>query len=99
MRKYTEAIHARRLLQMLKKTELCDCCPARKGFILHHTTKYIDLYRDEAGKHYHESPICTICRNFISIPLESTCPCYYFQDANEAIEQTLKALKEKGYLK
>lgn len=83
--KYTEKIHAKRLLGMLKKKEPCLCCPAQL------------FYRKNTGEFIAkpQKSCCRICRIFVE--LERGCPCLQLGD-EEAIKLTWLALEKKGYL-
>jgi len=90
-RKYTEKIHAGRLLGMLKKKNLCVCCPASKRY---NATVYPYWSWN--------SEVCKICMKFVNVPnyndyANSKCPCRNFGE-HEAIKRTWLALEEKGYI-
>ena len=92
--KYTEKIHAKRLLGMLNKKNPCMCCPAghRYGSVTQHLTKWGSDYF-EASPNY-----CIVCCEFVDCPVViQKCPCDNFGE-KEAIKQTWIALEEKGYL-
>jgi len=102
MKKYTEKIHAGRLLKMLAMDEPCLRCPGRKRFVkgdatsgcLHKDT-YADKYLDAKNM---TKTICPVCRQFVWLNLgEGLCPCNVYGD-KEAIKKTWKALREKGYV-
>lgn len=92
-RKYTEKIHAQRLLRMLEKKDPCAHCPASEFFSGNNSA--IDLWADEPNPH-------KICNEFLDFPLGSysthMCPCHKF-GRKEALKRTWIALEEKGYLK
>ena len=91
--KYTEKIHAKRLLGMLNKKNPCLCCPREKHYLS--TGEHGDMPWD--NEEDEEKP-CLICMDFISIkPNDSYCPCYILGE-QEAIKRTWLALEEKGYL-
>ena len=92
MRKYTEKIHAARLLKMLEEKEPCMCCPATPYFKsnLQSDTMWFNSYIE--GEHP-----CDICKDFVGLDNRYTdCPCYEL--GKEAIKLTWIALEEKGYL-
>ncbi len=98
MKKYTEKIHAERLLKMLNRKNPCGHCPAAK--------RYNSNDGPEALWSLSVDP-CKICSDFLGLEsLEdpdlwtenSNCPCNRL-DPEEAIALTRKALKKKGYLK
>ena len=91
MRTYTEKIHAERVQKMLEKKNPCLCCPA---------TPYYDDSKNANkmwSKSYYDSTPCKICTTFLGMSSRFTCPCKYF-GPEEAIERTLIALEEKGYV-
>ena len=86
--KYTEKIHAKRLLGMLNKKNPCqETCPAGK---------YYSFFR-ENGKD------CNLCRDFVGAKgnperiFDARCPCNIL-GREEAIKRTWIALEEKGYI-
>ena len=87
--KYTEKIHAKRLLGMLNKKNPCGYCPAGRRYGSH------DF--DDMGW---ENLQCEICIEFIVryANLNSwECPCHAL-GKKKAIKITWLALEEKGYL-
>ena len=84
--KYTEKIHAERLLGILNKKDPCMCCPIFK----HYNYEKNDMI---AGVSTIGS--CDICKRFVDS--KKGCPCVYF-GAKEAIKQTWLALEAKGYI-
>jgi len=89
--KYTEEIHAERLLKMLEQKEPCIYCPTNINF-----GEAVQFLRgNNTWQH------CDICRNFINIKnshqLYPKCPCNKL-GKKEAIKRTWLALEEKGYL-
>jgi len=87
--KYTEKIHAKRLLGMLNKKDPCTCCPAGKYY---GGNIFDDMDWDNNQ--------CETCRLFIDEggALDFwECPCEGL-GKQEAIKQTWLALEEKGYL-
>ena len=88
--KYTEKIHAKRLLGMLNKKDPCLCCPA--GY--RYGVKGNDMvWRNWDGNQ------CYICRDFIGSN-KILCPCSEDRifGKKEAIKRTWLALEAKGYL-
>jgi len=89
MRKYTEKLHAKRLLGMLEKRNPCGCCPAGK--------RYMEDTKDWAESVFGEQrSFCKVCWAFISLE-RLTCPCWALGE-QEAIKRTWLALEEKGYI-
>jgi len=93
MKEYTEAIHAKRLLKMLKKKNPCGCCPSAKRFSIEE-----DNYEMWLNK---KVKPCYICQDFIGIEIrfwwENICPCNRL-GRKESIKRTWLALEEKGYI-
>jgi hypothetical protein len=85
--KYTEKIHAKRLLRMLKREKPCGCCPKWSRYNLNHGTRNIKIADDDT---------CSICRNFVNAK-NGECPCHYFNET-EALKRTWESLEEKGYI-
>ena len=81
MRKYTRKIHIQRLREMLKKEELCKCCPATEDFRGSGISG--DLWSSEVHP-------CAICREFVGLP--SPCPCFALGKEG-AIRKTIEALE------
>jgi hypothetical protein len=79
---YTEAVHARRLIRMLKKDNLVHRCPALRNFA--------DPACEGINHNY-----CHVCRKFVDI--NNGCPCLVFGE-KEAIRRTEDALKRKRYM-
>ena len=84
---YTEAIHAKRLMAILEKDDVCECCPAAR--------RYISINPCNDMWAYEPSP-CMICAEFIGQE-RCCCPCFIL-GREKAIELTVKALQEKGYM-
>ncbi|HEA67734.1 MAG TPA: hypothetical protein ENI07_13050 [Desulfobacterales bacterium] len=63
-RKYTEKIHAQRLLKMLKKKEPCGCCPAQPGYKAN-TWSLFD--RNNTGWHESVDDICRTRLHFVGL--------------------------------
>ena len=92
MSKYTEKVHGKRLLKMLRtKKPPCWCCPASIGFIWSNET--IKRYRETS-----QSEVCNVCRSFVEIKEDDPCPCNYF-GSTKAIEISWEMLKKKGFCK
>ena len=86
-RKYTEAIHAKRLMAILEKDDVCECCPAARRYVNYESP--MDMWAKEPDP-------CKICAEFIG-KTSCHCPCYIL-GKEEAIELTIQALQEKGYM-
>ena len=85
--KYTEAIHAKRLLGMLNRKNPCLCCPAGRYY-----------GPTEADALEWENEPCSVCKRFLNAGLSIwECPCDGL-GGERAIKQTWLALEEKGYL-
>ena len=99
--KYTEKIHAKRLLGMLNKNNPCLCCPQER--------RYGILAEGKAWEDYSNMPwqedlhnvdnACYICLEFLNIKQDGSewCPCLILGE-KEAIKRTWLALEEKGYI-
>lgn len=96
MKKYTEKIHAERLLKILEKKNPCGCCPASRGYATSVT----------AGDMWNEGP--KVCVEFVGLKYKNinwfdfmngirNCPCYKL-GKSEAIKRTYISLEEKGYI-
>jgi len=111
MKKYTEKIHAQRLLKMLEKDDPCACCPAAKNFYVPTILEGIswlnnadpDTMWSNATREYHYDThtitygeVCEICKHFVGCG-ENGCPCIVFGE-QEAIKRTWIALEAKGYI-
>ena len=89
MKEYTEAIHAERLLKILKK-DTCNKCPA---------TKYFND-GGHPGRLYKNT--CEICQKFVGLKYRpesifNICPCKRL-GKERAIEKSWLVLEKKGYL-
>jgi hypothetical protein len=93
--KYTEKIHAERLLCMLEMSEPCTRCPARKD---------IGLDREDLDEHWdtvriNYVPWWSLCYD-VCLPFIGggwNCPCLALGH-HEAIKRTWLALEAKEYL-
>lgn len=100
MSQYTEEIHAKRLLEMLKMLEMSDSktlrfyCPAQVNFQAYgHFIKEAEQLSSKSGQRV----ACEICRDFINWKKSTGCPCPILGE-EKALKRTLKALKRKGYI-
>ncbi len=94
MKEYTEAIHAKRLIGMLKKKNPCECCPAGRRYKVRDNNS-MGWGGFNARDTYRNREYCKICKRFVGI--KKSCPCHQF-GKKEAIRRTWLALEEKGYL-
>jgi len=85
--KYTEAIHAERIMAILEKDDVCKCCPAARRYMSYNPCN--DMWD------YETNP-CRICAEFIGQE-KYRCPCFIL-GKEKAIAVTIQALKEKGYM-
>jgi len=93
--KYTEEIHAKRLLGILSRKNPCVTCPATKRYNIRN-----DFIVDEYRNYQHD-----VCMNFLGYnsndldPEEKfyKCPCDFY-GKEEAIKRTWLALEQKGYI-
>lgn len=93
--RYTEHVHAKRLVRMLERNSPCDCCPAQPHYA---TGKHFLSYVRSNGNFTSPSDACIICKRFVGInPYSHGCPCTKL-GKKKALEKTQKILKEKGYL-
>ncbi len=90
-RKYTEAVHAKRVKQVIEKESPYKHCPAGEGFC--RGCVYV-LWTDANNP-------CFICTEFIGLkhytPEGEKCPCHRL-GTKRAVELTWRKLEEKGYL-
>jgi len=93
MRKYTEKIHAERLIKMMERPNPCICCPAAPYY---NGSKSVDeLWANQEP--------CSICCEFLKYdwwwysPFSAICPCSHL-GKETAIKRTWITLEEKGYL-
>ena len=97
---YTTKVHARRLLQMLNRPNICSLCPARKGFVNGRREYKLDAD--------YTSTICPICQAFVGVQNVSICPCHHDYELNlvktlkrsaaNALKRTWIALEAGGFL-
>ncbi len=86
-RKYTEAVHAKRLIKILEKKDTCGCCPATPYYKSGCTTQ---LWC------YDPRP-CIVCCSFVGADNFESCPCREL-GKEEAIKRSWIALEEKSYI-
>jgi hypothetical protein len=92
---YTRKLHAHRVELMLNKPgDLCERCPATKGFGYY--AQPGDLYSNPDG-------VCVVCREFVckDVPgyedvVPKKCPCLQF-GGELAIKRTLAALRKERH--
>ena len=84
---YTKAIHAENLMAILNKETPCNHCPA---------SAYHKSNRTPNSKWSKASDPCRVCAEFIG-QTACCCPCFIL-GKEKAIELTIQALKEKGYM-
>ena len=87
-RKYTEAVHAKRVQKVIEKKCPGDHCPAQPRYVL---LRVFDAWEES------QTVICKICKNFIGLEPSIFCPCGEL-GPKEAVRRTRQALKAKGYL-
>ena len=87
-RKYTEAVHARRVRKVIEKKRPRNHCPAQPRYVL---LRVFDAWEES------QSVICGICKDFIGLESSIFCPCGELGE-KEAVKRTRQALKKKGYL-
>ena len=91
--KYTLKLHKHRLRLMLKRDNICELCPGRKGF-----NGQIDAWigdergRIRAWKYDTVKGPCIICQDFVGI--KNQCPCLALGE-KEAMKRTLLKLEEE----
>lgn len=94
--KYTEKVHAARLIKFLEKTEPCGRCPAQKYYGPH--SSFVKGAEGEPDRHPHEHLGCQVCNEFLDMKrAQFGCPCESLGQ-EKALELTRQKLKEKGYL-
>jgi len=102
MFKYTNDIHAKRLIDILEEEDTCAYCPATDNYNGHR----------RAGEIWSEdSDPCRICQEFVGMKIEfiyfigsedygkarAKCPCKNL-GKEEAVKRTWLALEERGYV-
>ena len=88
-RKYTEKIHAERLIRILERKNTCDWCPAKAHSV-------VDAYScNPLAIWVRDTDPCTVCLDFVDAFYH--CPCTSLGE-EEAIKRTWIALEEKGYI-
>ncbi|HEA65798.1 hypothetical protein LCGC14_1705290 [marine sediment metagenome] len=97
-RKYTEAVHAKRVKKVIEKKRPCGRCPKAPYFY------GIKMLKNNP---WGEIPYpCKVCVEFIGGVWDEKamryhanlrCPCFVFSE-EEAVKRTWLALEEKGYL-
>jgi hypothetical protein len=88
--KYTEKVHAKRLLGMLSKKDPCLCCPAAPRYKVGVESGFaLELrFQDK----------CPVCFGLLGMErIIDSCPCLEF-GKEESIKRTWIALEEKGYI-
>jgi len=92
--KYTEKIHAKRLLGMLNKKNPCLCCPQERHYGINEHNDDMPWQEDGDG-----DDACHICMEFVNTKQTDWkwCPCLILGE-KEAIKRTWIALEEKGYI-
>jgi hypothetical protein len=95
---YTEADHAKALIKMLESGDVCKSCPPR-DFGDSEVREFMQKTCQEIGGEWRILfDICSICCEFIAIPIyASTCPCEEL-GRKEAIKRVWLALEEGGYI-
>ncbi|KKL99869.1 hypothetical protein LCGC14_1810120 [marine sediment metagenome] len=86
-RKYTEAVHAKRVQKVIEKEKPSKHCPAQPRYKINSPNPFAAW----------KGVVCRICKDFIGIEYDCGCPCARL-GLTEAIRRTRQALKEKGYL-
>ena len=87
--KYTEKVHAKRLLGMLNKKDPCMCCPKSRNYYPNNGSVWDYTKEDVLA--------CQICHAFIGCRKTYDCPCDKL-GKGKAIKRTWLALEEKGYI-
>ena len=88
--KYTEKIHAERVIKVLENKNTCKMCPR-------------DRMRGNMGNMWNTSleDACLMCVSFIGLPYREfsteRCPCNALPKS-EVFKRTWLALEEKGYI-
>ncbi|KKN31165.1 hypothetical protein LCGC14_0826740 [marine sediment metagenome] len=93
-RRYTEAVHARRVQKVIEKPNPQRHCPAQPRY------ERNSLNGFEVWEYVWEEPrktVCTTCKGFIGMEYNYGCPCVHL-GVEEAIKRTWLALEQKGYL-
>ena len=96
-RKYTEAVHAKRVQKVIEKEEPGNHCPAQKNYGVNTGHRGL-LWMGAKDNSSFVKACCTICKGFIGLRVAGRlCPCRKLGE-KEAIKRTRQTLKEKGYL-
>ncbi|KKM75043.1 hypothetical protein LCGC14_1394220 [marine sediment metagenome] len=98
-RKYTEAVHAKRVQKVIEKERPGNHCPAGRKF---KKEPIYELWEAPRGDEIPEiKKPCFICTEFLGLrhytPMGEYCPCHRL-GTKRAVKLTWLALKEKGYL-
>ena len=93
--KYTEKIHARRLLGMLNKKNPCMWCPQERHYGA--SEEGGDMPWQKDGETCDDA--CRVCMDFVNVAKEDHkwCPCLILGE-KQAIKRTWIALETKGYI-
>ncbi len=90
-RKYTEKIHAERLIKMMEMKNPCTRCPAAERF--DGNSSPIAMWRLDSLL-FSLNDSCIVCYTFVET---NGCPCTHLGQ-KEAIKRSRIALEEKGYI-
>jgi len=96
--RYTEKVHARRLIQMLNRGgKVCRSCPAARGFS--YTSSPGELWSYWSTDMKTALHQCKVCTSFLGAEFTSiiNCPCSILGE-ELAVKKSWEALKEKGYV-
>lgn len=89
-KKYTTNIHANRLRMMMRRGDWYFFCPAGRYFDPGSAPTEIWDVKRVLGV---VSEPCQVCRTFIGIPIDVSCPCIALGH-EEALKKTKKALQK-----
>jgi hypothetical protein len=89
--KYTESVHAMRLMVVLESEKPCKGCPA--------TFNFSGAVNPDSDWYYGERP-CHVCQDFLGLSVRifgRRCPCHRLTP-DEVMKNSWLALEEKGYV-
>jgi hypothetical protein len=96
MKRYTERIHAQRLIRALEKKDACNRCPKAPHY--NPNTLKLSPWEESIYTPMEEDPGCAVCQGFVGLNSEiDDCPCFEL-GSYLAVKRSWIALEEKGYI-